>query len=525
MKFLIILFSLSALTFAEPSKDIKQAEFMTGLDKAPPMPDEDENNKTILGIDTNKNGIRDDVEVYIHENFKGEDKYYERMLAFQFAFQLQEKFRLAQERLKKPKSKRTAFIYLDSTLPKYFACESYILRKYFKDHFPKKEVQKKLKIIGDLVVDNINRKNFESKVDSYRTKKSFIKNRNDSAYKYCKFDSSKILESMKEKKQAELMTGLDKAPSMPDEVENNKTILGVDSNNNGIRDDVEVYIHENFKGSEKYHERMLAFQLAHYLQSSYRIALKDISQIKKQFIPFEEFYACSRYVTDIFIKSYDDTIGMDQRFDELKKKQANNTKRLNLKKKIDQFFIHNRGSDLRAKKKYCKFKVKEEYRQAEFMTGLDKVPPMPDEDENNKTILGIDSNKNGIRDDVEIYIHKNFKGEDKYYERMLAFQDAYHTQERFRIALEHGISRLEEDVSPYYKSIACRSYLRPKIFKSFVESSRFTRKLLKLHKVAVNTKKRLILQSKTDAYFSGTSGVLIQDFKKYYCKFKIHDDI
>lgn len=36
-----------------------------------------------------------------------------------------------------------------------------------------------------------------------------------------------------------------------------------------------------------------------------------------------------------------------------------------------------------------------------------QLPPMPDEKENSKTLLGIDVNKNGVRDDIEIYIYKN----------------------------------------------------------------------------------------------------------------------
>ncbi|MFA6396060.1 MAG: hypothetical protein WCW84_08835 [Sulfurimonas sp.] len=36
------------------------------------------------------------------------------------------------------------------------------------------------------------------------------------------------------------------------------------------------------------------------------------------------------------------------------------------------------------------------------------LPPMPDATENSKTIAGIDSNTNGVRDDVEIYIYSNY---------------------------------------------------------------------------------------------------------------------
>ena len=36
------------------------------------------------------------------------------------------------------------------------------------------------------------------------------------------------------------------------------------------------------------------------------------------------------------------------------------------------------------------------------------LPPEPDPKINNSTLLGIDSNKNGVRDDVELWIYKNY---------------------------------------------------------------------------------------------------------------------
>lgn len=38
------------------------------------------------------------------------------------------------------------------------------------------------------------------------------------------------------------------------------------------------------------------------------------------------------------------------------------------------------------------------------------VPPEPDEELNNSTLAGVDSNINGIRDDVEIFVAKDFGG-------------------------------------------------------------------------------------------------------------------
>jgi len=42
-----------------------------------------------------------------------------------------------------------------------------------------------------------------------------------------------------------------KLPPTPDPIENNKTLAGIDANNNGIRDDVEIAIYNNHKDSAK----------------------------------------------------------------------------------------------------------------------------------------------------------------------------------------------------------------------------------------------------------------------------------
>lgn len=41
-----------------------------------------------------------------------------------------------------------------------------------------------------------------------------------------------------------------------------------------------------------------------------------------------------------------------------------------------------------------------------------QLPPIPDEKENSKTLLGIDVNKNGVRDDVEHYIYDKITKEE-----------------------------------------------------------------------------------------------------------------
>ena len=58
------------------------------------------------------------------------------------------------------------------------------------------------------------------------------------------------------------------------------------------------------------------------------------------------------------------------------------------------------------------------------------LPPEPDETLNNSTLLGIDSNSNGVRDDVERYIIKRFSKDPKYPKTKiaLAMQYAWATQ-------------------------------------------------------------------------------------------------
>lgn len=50
-------------------------------------------------------------------------------------------------------------------------------------------------------------------------------------------------------------------------------------------------------------------------------------------------------------------------------------------------------------------------KEIKFVDGDDLVPPMPDSELNDKTLAGVDSDGDGVRDDVEIWI--NMEGEKK----------------------------------------------------------------------------------------------------------------
>jgi hypothetical protein len=62
-------------------------------------------------------------------------------------------------------------------------------------------------------------------------------------------------------------------PAFPNESENDKTILGIDSNNNGIRDDIDIWINRT---AFDYNERMAMRQYARAEQDELRVCENDL---------------------------------------------------------------------------------------------------------------------------------------------------------------------------------------------------------------------------------------------------------
>lgn len=79
--------------------------------------------------------------------------------------------------------------------------------------------------------------------------------------------------SKAEKARLEIVDGY-KTPPMPDRDLNDKDALGVDSNNNGVRDDIEIWI--NYAG-KNYNERMALRQFAADLQYEAKVFSGDIN--------------------------------------------------------------------------------------------------------------------------------------------------------------------------------------------------------------------------------------------------------
>jgi hypothetical protein len=79
-------------------------------------------------------------------------------------------------------------------------------------------------------------------------------------------------------------------------------------------------------------------------------------------------------------------------------------------------------------------------------------PSIPDEDENNKTLLGIDQNKNGIRDDVDIWINRSAKN---YNELMALRQAARAYQDYLKVVEQNQTEKAEVTMNAFLRGILC----------------------------------------------------------------------
>ncbi|MBC7540350.1 MAG: hypothetical protein H7281_16120 [Bacteriovorax sp.] len=83
-------------------------------------------------------------------------------------------------------------------------------------------------------------------------------------------------------------------------------------------------------------------------------------------------------------------------------------------------------------------------------------PPIPNRSENDKTVLGIDSNKNGIRDDIDIWINRT--GID-YNERMAMRQYARAKQFWLKVCSENLVADVMKAENDMLNSGTCLNAL------------------------------------------------------------------
>ena len=144
------------------------------------------------------------------------------------------------------------------------------------------------------------------------------------------------------------------------------------------------------------------------------------------------------------------------------------------------------------------------------------LPPMPDKTLNDATLLGIDSNNNGVRDDVERWIYLTYKDKHPIY-----IDIAMQAARGYKLVLEHP-EKAREIHDEVNKAIDCQAYYKysAKYYNEvlLVENNFSTAYLRK--KIYFNTKERKDTYLQYDHLLSGGAYTLPSDAeKKKACDF------
>lgn len=136
-----------------------------------------------------------------------------------------------------------------------------------------------------------------------------------------------------------------------------------------------------------------------------------------------------------------------------------------------------------------------------------KLPPEPDPKINNSTLLGIDSNNNGVRDDVERWIYETYKDKHPIY-----IDIAMQASRGYKLILETP-ERAKEIHNKVRKARHCEAYYRysAKYFNEpILIKSDFSTKYLR-KKIYFNTQERKDVYNQYDTLLSGGSYTLPSD--------------
>ena len=142
-------------------------------------------------------------------------------------------------------------------------------------------------------------------------------------------------------------------------------------------------------------------------------------------------------------------------------------------------------------------------------------PPMPSKEERDKTILGVDSDNDGLRDDVEILINKI--GDTRNRREALRQKHRY-----YQLAVSAYIAGdKKKALEKFLKSVESSTCMSA-FYGSVVEKRVFRRKLDAL---TMNTKKRLDIYYKIDLLSAGivTEGLPPKEWKTR-CEFKVAEE-
>jgi len=136
------------------------------------------------------------------------------------------------------------------------------------------------------------------------------------------------------------------------------------------------------------------------------------------------------------------------------------------------------------------------------------LPPEPDPKVNNSTLLGIDSNNNGVRDDVERWIYNKYKDKHPIY-----IDIAMQAARGYRLVLEKQPRTKTEAMSimkDVERAIYCEMYYsmnadefnEPLLVQEDIDTKYFR------HKIYFDTKDRMNIYIRYDSLFSGDSYTL-----------------
>ncbi len=110
-------------------------------------------------------------------------------------------------------------------------------------------------------------------------------------------------------------------PPEPDPKINNSTLLGIDSNNNGVRDDVERWIYKTYKDKHPIH-----IDIAMQAGRAYKLILEKPEKAKEIRLKVNSPYFCASYYQN-YVKFFKQPVLVGERIDVPVKSKYFNTKK------------------------------------------------------------------------------------------------------------------------------------------------------------------------------------------------------
>ena len=144
-----------------------------------------------------------------------------------------------------------------------------------------------------------------------------------------------------------------------------------------------------------------------------------------------------------------------------------------------------------------------------------RLPPEPDPKINNATLLGVDVNHNGVRDDVERWIYKTY---EQPAERGIMLQDAYAFQKVIvnPKKAHETVKYINDSLACFYHLLDTNSYISTKYRFQDIDRD--------LMKIQFNTIKRHIAYERFNGEFNGEV-FSSQDANESKCTFDINGNL